>query len=84
MHMVTMVDRQVGEIVDLRELDLAKFVFSVVTMAVMTISNRTSTRGLHGANVHPETGEQFRGEEHCEGDCESPLWPTGREDEGTC
>ena len=63
--MVTMVDRQVGEIIDLlRELDLAEntiVFFSGDNGGNDYFKSDAYPRGLHGANVHPETGEQFRG-----------------------
>ncbi|MBA63180.1 MAG: N-acetylgalactosamine 6-sulfate sulfatase (GALNS) [Planctomycetaceae bacterium] len=63
--MVTMVDRQVGEIVDLlQELELAEntiVFFSGDNGGNDYFKSDEHPRGLHGANVHPETGEQFRG-----------------------
>ena len=63
--MVTMVDRQVGEMIDLlQELDLAEntiVFFSGDNGGNDYFKSDEYPRGLHGANVHPETGEQFRG-----------------------
>ena len=63
--MVTMVDRQVGEIVDLlEELGLAEntiVFFSGDNGGNDYFKSKEYPRGRHGANVHPETGEEFRG-----------------------
>ncbi|MFP6671541.1 MAG: sulfatase-like hydrolase/transferase [Pirellulaceae bacterium] len=63
--MVSMVDRQVGDIVDLlKELNLDKntiVFFSGDNGGNDYFADRDHPRGFHGANVHPKTGVQFRG-----------------------
>lgn len=63
--MVSMVDRQVGEIVDLlQELKLAEntiVFFSGDNGGNDYFKSSEHPRGLHAANVHPETGDEFRG-----------------------
>lgn len=63
--MVTMVDRQVGEVLDLlRELDLEKrtvVFFCGDNGGADYFRDDRHPRGFHGANVHPETGVEFRG-----------------------
>ena len=80
-----MVDRQVGEIVDLlQELDLAEntiVFFSGDNGGNDYFKSDEYPRGLHGANVNPETGEEFRGTKGTlyEG-IENSSWPTGPEE----
>jgi arylsulfatase A-like enzyme len=63
--MVTMVDRQVGEVLDLlRELDLEKntiVFFCGDNGGNDYFRDAEHPRGFHGANVHPATGVEFRG-----------------------
>ncbi|MDE0735851.1 MAG: sulfatase-like hydrolase/transferase [Pirellulaceae bacterium] len=63
--MVSMVDRQVGEIVDLlKELKLDKntiVFFSGDNGGNDYFTDKDHPRGFHGANVHPRTGVEFRG-----------------------
>ena len=63
--MVTMVDRQVGEVLDLlRELDLEKntiVFFCGDNGGNDYFSSKEQPRGFHGANKHPTTGVEFRG-----------------------
>lgn len=63
--MVTMVDRQMGEILDLlKELGIAEntlVFFSGDNGGADYFSSRELPRGVHGANVHPVTGVEYRG-----------------------
>lgn len=63
--MVTMVDRQVGEVLDLlKELGLEEetlVIFSGDNGGADYFRSKEYPRGFHGANVHPETGTQYRG-----------------------
>ncbi|MDG1896794.1 MAG: sulfatase-like hydrolase/transferase [Fuerstiella sp.] len=63
--MVTMVDREVGEVLDLlRELDLEKntvVFFCGDNGGNDYFSSKEQPRGFHGANKHPTTGVEFRG-----------------------
>jgi hypothetical protein len=63
--MVSMVDRQVGELVELlKELDLDEhtiFFFCGDNGGADYFKDPRHPRGFHGANVHPETGVEFRG-----------------------
>ncbi|MDP6446191.1 MAG: sulfatase-like hydrolase/transferase [Pirellulaceae bacterium] len=63
--MVTMVDRQVGDVLDLlAELGLEKntlVFFCGDNGGADYFRDKDHPRGFHGANVHPETGVEFRG-----------------------
>ena len=63
--MVSMVDRQVGEIEDLlKELKLDKntiVFFSGDNGGNDYFTDKDHPRGFHGANIHPTTGVEFRG-----------------------
>ncbi|MDA8698251.1 sulfatase-like hydrolase/transferase [Rhodopirellula sp.] len=63
--MVTMLDRQVGEIIDLlRELHLEEntlVIFSGDNGGADYFSSKDYPRGFHQANIHPESGIEFRG-----------------------
>jgi len=63
--MVTMLDRQVGEILQLlRELNLEEntlVIFSGDNGGADYFSSKTFPRGFHQANIHPESGVEFRG-----------------------
>lgn len=63
--MVTMLDRQVGEILDLlSELKIDEqtlVIFSGDNGGADYFSSKDLPRGFHGANVHPTTGVEFRG-----------------------
>ncbi|NND98210.1 MAG: sulfatase-like hydrolase/transferase, partial [Pirellulaceae bacterium] len=63
--MVTMVDRQVGEVLDLlTELDLQKntlVFFCGDNGGNDYFADSKHPRGFHGANKHPKTGVEFRG-----------------------
>lgn len=64
--MVTMLDRQVGEIRDLLEelgvADNTLLVFTGDNGGQDYFRDKEHPRGFHGPNVHPETGVQFRGQ----------------------
>ena len=63
--MVSMVDRNVGQVTDLlRELGLEEntlFVFSGDNGGADYFKSKDHPRGFHGANVNPHTGVEFRG-----------------------
>jgi len=63
--MVSMVDRQVGEVLALlREHDLEEntiVFFCGDNGGADYFASKEHPRGFHGANVHPETGVEFRG-----------------------
>ncbi|MEK6235159.1 MAG: sulfatase-like hydrolase/transferase [Planctomycetales bacterium] len=63
--MVSMVDRQVGDVLDLlRELELEKntiVFFCGDNGGNDYFRDAQHPRGFHGANVHPQTGVEFRG-----------------------
>lgn len=63
--MVTMLDRQVGEILQLlRDLNIEDntlVIFSGDNGGADYFSSETFPRGFHQANVHPESGIEFRG-----------------------
>jgi arylsulfatase A-like enzyme len=63
--MVTMVDREVGEVLDLlRELELEEntiVFFCGDNGGNDYFSSKERPRGFHGANKHPTTGVEFRG-----------------------
>ena len=82
--MVTMVDRQVGELLDLlRELGLEKntiVFFCGDNGGNDYFKSKTHPRGFHGANVNPHTGVEFRGKKGnlYEGGLRIPMmarWP---------
>lgn len=63
--MVSLVDREVGEILDLlKELGIADKTFILFTGdngGAQYFSNKQHPRGLFGPNVNPKTGVEFRG-----------------------
>jgi arylsulfatase A-like enzyme len=63
--MVTMLDRQLGEVLSLlKELQLEQntlVIFSGDNGGADYFSSKDFPRGIHGANKHPETGDEFRG-----------------------
>ncbi len=82
--MVTMVDRQVGEVLDLlKELGLEEntiVFFSGDNGGADYFRDKQHPRGIHGANVDPKTGVQFRGKKGnlYEGGLRIPMiarWP---------
>lgn len=82
--MVSMVDRQVGEVLDLlRELDIEKktlVMFSGDNGGADYFASEEHPRGIHGANVDPNTGVEFRGKKGnlYEGGLRVPMlarWP---------
>jgi arylsulfatase A-like enzyme len=82
--MVSMVDRHVGEVLDLlRELELESntlVFFSGDNGGNDYFSDAQHPRGIHGANVHPQTGVEFRGKKGTlyEGGLRVPMlarWP---------
>ncbi len=82
--MVSMVDRQVGEIIDqVQELGLEEntiILFSGDNGGADYFSSSEHPRGIHGANVNPQTGVEFRGKKGnlYEGGLRIPMiarWP---------
>ena len=82
--MVTMLDRQVGELLDLlKELELDDntiVLFSGDNGGADYFRSKEHPRGFHGANVHPATGVEFRGKKGqlFEGGLRIPMvarWP---------
>ena len=82
--MVSMVDRQVGEVLDLlRELDLENntiVFFCGDNGGNDYFKDKDHPRGFHGANKHPKTGIEFRGKKGnlYEGGLRIPMiarWP---------
>jgi len=89
--MVTMLDRQVGELFALLEElsldDNTLVLFSGDNGGADYFKSKEHPRGFHGANVHPETGVEFRGKKGnlFEGGLRIPMiarWP-GRIAPGT-
>lgn len=82
--MVSMVDRQVGEVLDLlQELGLEEntiVFFSGDNGGADYFSSKEHPRGIHGANVNPHTGVEYRGKKGnlYEGGLRIPMiarWP---------
>jgi arylsulfatase A-like enzyme len=82
--MVSMVDRQVGEVLDLlKDLGLEEntlVFFSGDNGGADYFSNKEHPRGIHGANVNPQTGVEYRGKKGnlYEGGLRIPMiarWP---------
>lgn len=82
--MVTMLDRQVGELLALlKELELddnTLVLFSGDNGGADYFANKEQPRGFHNANVHPKTGVEFRGKKGqlFEGGLRIPMiarWP---------
>ncbi|MCO6459697.1 MAG: arylsulfatase [Pirellulaceae bacterium] len=82
--MVSMVDRHVGEVLDLlRELDLERSTivfFSGDNGGADYFADTAHPRGIHGANRHPKLGVEFRGKKGTlyEGGLRIPMivrWP---------
>ncbi len=82
--MVSMVDRQVGEVLDLlKDLGLEEntlVFFSGDNGGADYFSSKEQPRGIHGANVNPKTGVEYRGKKGnlYEGGLRIPMiarWP---------